>query len=396
MKLRRFRPRAAGGRAMLRRRVFLLPLLLLCLLLCLFLLVRLLPAEAGMDLHGMPLSIPAGGSTSSLTVVVTELRASAASAEAGSRLEQALRRREWCTPASPTQSVTLVLVFYAPPEPPQWPRSLPVRCVACGKSDPWHTWTVGLAGSQTRAKLGVAPCVTGAHVVFAHKAEAATKVNYGVVPAMVQAALGAVPRTDYFLLMADVVLPAADDFMQKLLQPLQQNAGRVAAVQCTLLQRRGGRTQGSGEHGGGAALLRPPRRGQGRLRGAGRAEREAAAAAVPRTAVQRQRRLGHAGVGAGGGRRRLALLHALPPRRVRRRWRVCRHHPRRRPERVLRTRRRRLGPEHSPAAGTHELAGVEQRGDWGPRRPRLPSGPGDEPDEQAGLPRRRQLGGEAL
>ncbi|RNF02624.1 putative mannosyltransferase-like protein [Trypanosoma rangeli] len=256
MKARRFRPRAAGGRTKVRRKLRLV-LALLFFLLCLFLLQRLLWRDSVININSALFFVPAGGNTNTLTVVVTELQSAysgVTAAEAGPRLEQALQRRAWCTSASPTQSVALVLIFYALLETPRWSRNLPVQCVACGKNDPWHVWTVDLAGLQTRETLDVAPCVTEAHIIFAHKAEKVTKLNHGVDPAMVRAALAVVPRTDYFLLMADFVVPTGDDFMQKMLLPLKRNDGRVAAVQCTLLQKRKERTRNMSGNVGGFSL----------------------------------------------------------------------------------------------------------------------------------------------
>ncbi|KEG05118.1 hypothetical protein DQ04_27441000, partial [Trypanosoma grayi] len=103
-------PAARKGRPLRSLAVFLV---------CLFGFLHVLPP--------MPQRVPtianitAGGKKDAITIVITDTQTPLASARAavagsaGSRLAAALRQRAWCSPSPVAPSVSLVLVFGAPP-----------------------------------------------------------------------------------------------------------------------------------------------------------------------------------------------------------------------------------------------------------------------------------------
>ncbi|EAN83012.1 putative mannosyltransferase-like protein [Trypanosoma cruzi] len=246
MRYSRSRSRGARGRARTRRK-YRAVISLLVLLFCLYLFLRILPPRALATIRDDRGFLIPGGNTSSVTVVITELRVSAsfsAANLAGSRLKQALSRRAWCTSSSPMSLVSLVMLFYAPPDNASWSGGIPVSIQPHGDSGSWNLWSVDLAKRGIREKYNVAPCVMEARVLFAASAGKVESDSYGMDLAAVRVALRAVRRTDYFVLLADFVRPKSDDFMEKLFLPSRRNGGKVLAVQCTLLEKKSTNTEG--------------------------------------------------------------------------------------------------------------------------------------------------------
>ncbi|ORC84934.1 mannosyltransferase-like protein [Trypanosoma theileri] len=212
--------------------------------LCLFLFVHLLPP---MEVKkNKPVHITAGEMSESITVILTHAEGTTTHKEAVMEMTKSIRQKAWCSSSSlVASSVNLVLVFSFPMELKLWPETIPVGCVSCSSANTWHAWRVDLPALRSAEAESIVPCVSEVLLVFprehlrdlSHSTADSGLGSRSFVgfPLMVKGALQMARRTEYFVVMAQFLSPLRENFMEKLLEPLGRNEGRVLAVQCAIV-----------------------------------------------------------------------------------------------------------------------------------------------------------------
>ncbi|KAH9593217.1 Glycosyl transferase [Trypanosoma melophagium] len=231
-------------------------------ILCLVLYVHLLPP---IRMKGnTPMNVIPWGNSESITVILTHAEGTGAQRDMLRRVIKSTQQKAWCSSSPLWADVRLVLVFGFPMDSNLLTETIPVRCVSCSGFNSWNAWIVDLSALRATGVEDIAPCVTEVLLVFSkenmrERSHSATESGVGSrgfveVPWMVQGALQMARRTEYFVVVAAQFLsPLRENFMEKLLEPLGRNKGRVLAVQCTIVSSASNTRDDDDDDGGGVS-----------------------------------------------------------------------------------------------------------------------------------------------